>query len=110
MDFVTDLPQSRNQCDLIWVIVDRMTKSTHFLPVRTGYSAEDYAKLYLAEIVKLHGAPISIIFYGTPFSLYFWKSFHKGLGNNVCLNTAFHPQLDGQAKRTIQTLEAMFRG
>ncbi len=62
MDFVTDLPLSQNQYDLIWVIVDRMTKFAQFLQVRTTLSAEDYAKLYLQEIVKLLGVPISIIY------------------------------------------------
>ena len=51
MDFITDIPRSRNQCDSIWVIIDRMTKSSHFFPIRTNYSVKDYAKLYLAEIV-----------------------------------------------------------
>ncbi|KAH0784113.1 hypothetical protein KY290_003711 [Solanum tuberosum] len=61
MDFITGLPRSRRQHDSIWVIVDRMTNSAHFLPVKTTHSAEDYAKLYIQEIVRLHGVPISII-------------------------------------------------
>ena len=61
MDFVVELPKSKRHFDSIWVIVDRMTKSAHFLPVKTSYSAEDYAKLYIREMVKLHGVPLSII-------------------------------------------------
>ncbi|XP_059290768.1 uncharacterized protein LOC132044298 [Lycium ferocissimum] len=61
MDFITGLPHSRRKFDSIWVIVDRLTKSARFLPVRTTYAAEDYAKLYLKEIVRLHGIPVSII-------------------------------------------------
>ena len=61
MDFITGLPRTRRQHDSIWVIVDRMTKSSRFLAVKTTYSAEDYAKLYLTEIVRLHGVPLSII-------------------------------------------------
>lgn len=69
----------------------RMIKSTHFLPVRTSYSAKDFSKLYLAEIVKLHGSLISIILdYSTPFLSNFWRSFYKYLGTKVCLSTAFH--------------------
>ncbi|KAH0711565.1 hypothetical protein KY289_007524 [Solanum tuberosum] len=110
MDFITGLPRSRRQHDSIWVIVDRMTKSAHFLPVKTTNTAEDYAKLYVQEIVRLHGVPISIISdRGAQFTAQFWKSFQKGLGSKVNLSTAFHPQTDGQAERTIQTLEDMLR-
>ena len=61
MDFITGLPRTSIQHDLIWVIVDRRTKSSRFLAVKTTYSSEDYAKLYLTEIVRLHGVPLSII-------------------------------------------------
>src|SRR5688572_19789078 len=61
MDFVTGLPKVRGGCDSIWVIVDRLTKSAHFIPVKTTYQAEDLAKIYLKEIKSLHGAPNSII-------------------------------------------------
>ena len=60
IDFITGLPCTRRQHDSIWVIVDRMTKSSHFLAVKTTYSAEDYAKLYLTEIVRFHRVPLSI--------------------------------------------------
>jgi len=109
MDFITGLPQSCKQYDSIWVIVDRMTKSAHFLPVKTTHSAEDYAKLYFQEVVRLHGVPVSIISDRVSFTAQFWKSFQKGLGSNVNLSTAFHPETDGQAERTIQTLEDMLR-
>ncbi|KAH0728078.1 hypothetical protein KY284_003943 [Solanum tuberosum] len=110
MDFITGLPKSRRQHDSIWVIVDKMTKSAHFLPVRTTLSAEDYAKLYIQEIVRLYGVPISIISNrGAQFTAQFWKSFQKGLGSKVNLSTTFHSQIDGQAECTIQTLEDMLR-
>ncbi|WMV49184.1 hypothetical protein MTR67_042569 [Solanum verrucosum] len=86
MDFITGLLRSRRQHDSIWVIVDRMTKSAHFLPVKTTLSAEYYAKLYIREIVRLHGVPISIISdRGAQFTAQFWKSFQKGLGSKVNL-------------------------
>ena len=111
MDFIICLPKSKRHFDSIWVIVDRMTKSAHFLPVKTSYSAEDYAKLYICEMVKLHGVPLSIISdRGTQFTSHFWKSFQKGLGTKLKLGTAFHPQTDGQAERTIQTLVIDFKG
>ncbi|KAH0697968.1 hypothetical protein KY289_015450 [Solanum tuberosum] len=86
----------------------RVTKSAHFLAVKTTYSAEDYAKLYINEIVRLHGVPLFIISdRGPQFTSHFWKSFQKGLGTQVNLSTTFHPQMDDQAERTIQTLEDM---
>ncbi|XP_075083495.1 uncharacterized protein LOC142167236 [Nicotiana tabacum] len=91
------------------VIVDRLTKSDHFLPVKTTDSVEDYAKLYIQEIVRLHGTPLSIISdRGAQFTTNFWKSFQKGLGTRVNLSTAFHPQANGRAERT-QNLEDMLR-
>jgi len=85
--------------------VDRVTKSVHFLAVRTTDSVEDYAKLYINEIVRLHGVPLSIISDTCPqFTSHFRKSFQNGLGTQVNLSTTFHPQKDGQAEHTIQTL------
>ncbi|WMV14120.1 hypothetical protein MTR67_007505 [Solanum verrucosum] len=109
MYFITSLPRSRRQHDSIWVTADRMTKSTHFLPVKTTHTTEDYAKLYHQEVVRLHSVPDSIITdRGAQFSTQFWKSFQEGLGSKVNL-TIFHTQTDGQEKHTIQTLEAMLR-
>ena len=110
MDFITGLPRTRRQRDSIWVIVDRMIKFSRFLAVKTTYSTEDYAKIYLTEIVRLHGVPLSIISdRGPQFTSHLWKSFQKGLGTQVNLSTAFHPQTDGQAERTVQTLADMLR-
>ncbi|KAH0647574.1 hypothetical protein KY285_032822 [Solanum tuberosum] len=110
MDFITGLPRTRRQYDSIWVIVDKVTKSPHFLAVKNTNSAEDYAKLYINEVVRFHGVPLSIISDTSPqFTSHFCKSFQKGLGTQVNLSTAFHPQTDGQAERTIQTLEDMLR-
>ncbi|WMV37194.1 hypothetical protein MTR67_030579 [Solanum verrucosum] len=96
MDFITGLPRTRRQHDSIWVIVDRVTKSSHFLEVKTTYSTEDYAKLYINEIVRLRGVPLSIISdRGPKFTCHFWKSFQKGLGTQVNLSTSFHPQTNG---------------
>jgi len=61
MDFVVGLPRTRRQHDSIWVIMDRLTKSAHFIPVNSTYRAEDYARLYIDEIVRWHGIPLSII-------------------------------------------------
>ncbi|PHT28943.1 hypothetical protein CQW23_31467 [Capsicum baccatum] len=110
MDFNTRRSRSRNQYDSIWVIVDRLTKSTHFLPVRTNYSEEVYAKIYIEDIDRLHGAPVSIISdRGTQSSFQFWRPFQKGLGTQVNFSTTFHSQTDSQDERTIQTLKDMLR-
>ena len=72
MDFVVGLPRTRRQHDSIWVIVDRLTKSAHFIPVKSTYRAEDYARLYIDEIVRWHGIPLSIISdRGAQFTLHF---------------------------------------
>ncbi|WMV57905.1 hypothetical protein MTR67_051290 [Solanum verrucosum] len=86
------------QHDFIWVIVDRVTKSTHFLDVKTTDLVEDYAKLYINEILRLHGVPVSIISdRGPQFTSHFWKLFQKGFGTQVNLSTPFPPQTNGQA-------------
>ena len=109
MDFITRLLRSHGQHDSIWEIIGRMTKSTHF-SIKTTHLAEDYAKLYIQEVVRLYGVLLSIISdWDAQFTAWFWKFFHKGLGSKVNLCTDFHSQMDGQSKRTIQTLEDMLR-
>ena len=91
-------------------MVDRMTKFSRFLAVKTTYSAKEYAMFYLTEIVRMHEVPLSIISdRGPQFTSHFWKSFQKFLGTQVNLSTSFHPQTNGQAERTIQTLEDILR-
>ena len=110
MDFVMGLPKTLKGYNSIWVIVDRLTKSAHFLPVKNTYKMEQYAKLYVQEIVRLHGIPLSIVSDRDPkFTSTFWKSLHKAMGTRLRFSTAFHPQTDGQSERTIQTLEDMLR-
>ena len=111
MDFFVGFPKCNRGFDSIWVIVDRLTKYAHFLPVIVTYNTDRYAKLYLAEIVKLHGVPISIFSDRDPkFTSRFWRSLQTALGTSLKFSTAFHPQTDGQSERTIQTLEDMLRG
>ena len=110
MDFVVGLPKTLGKFDSIWVIVDRLTKSAHFIPVKVTYNAEKLAKLYISKVVRLHGVPLSIISdRGTQFTSKFWKTLHAELGTRLDLSTAFHPQTDGQSERTIQVLEDMLR-
>ena len=110
MDFVVGLPKTMGKYDSIWLIVDRLTKSAHFIPVKVTYNAEKLAKIYISEIVRLHGVPLSIISdRGTQFTSKFWKILHAELGTRLDLSTAFHPQTDDQSERTIQVLEDMLR-
>ena len=101
MDFIVGLPRTRRQYDSIWMILDRLTKSTHFFPIKTTYS-----RIFIYEIVCCHGIPLCIISdWGAQFISILWKSFQEGLGTKVKLSTAFNPQTDAQAECTIQTLE-----
>ncbi|KAJ9552808.1 LOW QUALITY PROTEIN: hypothetical protein OSB04_016853 [Centaurea solstitialis] len=110
MDFVTMLPKTKKGHDTIWVIVDRLTKSAHFLPIKETYSIDKLAQPYVGEIVMRHGVPISIISdRDSRFTSRFWQSLQATLGTRVDLSTAYHPQTDGQTERTIQTLEDMLR-
>ncbi|GJY50499.1 putative reverse transcriptase domain-containing protein [Tanacetum coccineum] len=97
MDFVTKLPRTSSAHDTIWVIVDRLTKSTHFLLMREDYKKERLARLYLNEIVARHGVPISIISdRDSRFTSRFWQSMQEALGTRLDMSTAYHPQTDGQ--------------
>ncbi|GJY69869.1 putative reverse transcriptase domain-containing protein, partial [Tanacetum coccineum] len=108
MDFVTKLPKSSQGYDTIWVIVDRLTKSAIFMPMRETDPMDKLARMYLKEVVTKHGIPVSIICDRDPrFASNFWRSLQKALG--LDMSTAYHPQTDGQSERTIQTLEDMLR-
>ncbi|KAG8493033.1 hypothetical protein CXB51_010398 [Gossypium anomalum] len=104
------LPLTPGKKDAIWIIVDRLTKSAHFIPVRTDYSLNKLAELYIREIVRLHGIPLSIILDRDPrFTSRFWQKLQDALGTKLNFSTAFHPQTDGQSERIIQILEDMLR-
>ncbi|GJX17158.1 putative reverse transcriptase domain-containing protein [Tanacetum coccineum] len=109
-DFVTKLPRTSSGHDIIWVIMDRLTKSAHFLPMREDYKMDRLARLYLNEIVARHGVPISIISdHDSRFTSRFWQSMQEALGTRLDMSMAYHPQTDGQSERTIQTLKDMLR-
>ena len=110
MDFVTGLPKTSKKNDSIWVIVDRLTKSAHFLPVRTTFTVENLTKIYIAEIVRLHGIPSSIISDRDPkFTSHFFFFLHKALRTRLNMSSAYHPQTDGQTERTNQSMEDLLR-
>ena len=110
MDFITGLPRSNRGHDSIWVIVDRLTKVAHFIPVNTTYRGHQLADLYISRIVSLHGVPKKIVSdRGTQFTSRFWKSLHEALGTKLAFSTTYHPQTDGQTERVNQILEDMLR-
>ncbi|TYK05232.1 pol protein [Cucumis melo var. makuwa] len=110
MDFITGLPRTLKGYTVIWVVVDRLTKSAHFVPGKSTYTASKWGQLYKAEIVRLHGVPVSIVSdRDARFTSKFWKGLQLALGTRLDFSTAFHPQTDGQTERLNQVLEGMLR-
>ena len=110
MDLVTHLPQTVRKHDAIWVIVDRLTKSAHFLVVWMTFTLAEFCSLYIREIVRLHGVPVYMVSDRDPrFTTHFWKSFQRAMGTQLMMSTAFHTQNDGQSEMTIQVSEDMLR-
>jgi hypothetical protein len=92
MDFIVGLPRTQKGNDTIWVIVDRLTKVAHFIPMKTTFEMHKLAELCIDNIMKLHGAPKSIVSdRGTQFTAKFWRSLHKAMGTDLHYSFAFHP-------------------
>jgi hypothetical protein len=103
---VSGLPRASSSQDVVWVVVDRLTKTTHFLPIMMTYSMDKLAELYIKEIIRLHGILVSIVSDQDPrFTSRFWRSLQEAPGTKLTFSTAFHPQTE----RAIQTLEDMLR-
>ena len=93
MDFVTHLPQTSRGHDTVWVIVDKITKSTHFLVVRMTFTLKEFFRLYLWEIVRLHGVPVSIVSDWDPrVTNHFWRSFQRVMGIQLMMAQLFIPR------------------
>ena len=110
MDFVTGFPKSKHGNDAIFVVIDKLTKVAHFLPIKESITAAQLAELYTSRIVSLHGI-LQVISSdrGNIFTSKFWDSFQKAMGTNIRFSTAFHPQTSGQVERVNQILEDMLR-
>ncbi|KAA3465923.1 DNA/RNA polymerases superfamily protein [Gossypium australe] len=110
IDFVSGLPLTPKRKDEVWVVIDRLTKSAHFIPVRIDYSLDKLADLYMSEIVRLHGVPLSIISdRDSRFTSRFWKKLQEALGTKLSFSTAFHPQTDGfQSSLKMAPYEALY--
>jgi hypothetical protein len=110
MDFIVGLPRIAKGYDSIWVIIDRLTKIAHFLPVKTDHPVAIYAQLYIAHVLSLHGIPKTIMSdHGPQFVSKFWEELHKSLGTKLLHSSAYHPQTSGQTERVNQLLEDMLR-
>ncbi|KAL0561655.1 hypothetical protein IC582_002095 [Cucumis melo] len=110
MDFLFGLPRTPSGYDRIWVIVDRLTKTACFTPVKVTFRLDKLAKLYLERIVSQYGVPVSIVSdRDSIFTSKFWPRLQNALGIKLHFSIAFHPQTDGQSERTIQTFEDMLR-
>ncbi|TYH01282.1 hypothetical protein ES288_A09G045800v1 [Gossypium darwinii] len=108
MDFVSGFPLSSTKKDAIWVVVDRLKKSSHFILVHTDFSLDKLAELYISEVVRLHGVPLSIVSDRDPrFTSRFWKKLQEAFSLKLHFSTVFHLQMDGQSERVIQILEDM---
>ena len=91
MDFVTHFPRTQRRHDAVWVIMYPLIKLAHFLAVWMTFTVEEFYQLYIREIVRLHGVPVSIISDRDPrFTAHFWKSFQKAMGTQLTMSTMFH--------------------
>jgi transposase InsO family protein len=110
MDFIVGLSRTTKGYDSIWVIIDRLTKIAHFLPVKTDHPVTVYAQLYIARILSLQGILKTIVSdRGPQFVSKLWEELHKYLGTKLLHSSAYHPQTSGQTERVNQILEDMLR-
>jgi hypothetical protein len=92
MDFIVGLPRTQVVYDSIWVIVDRLTKVAHFIPVKTTYSSAKLAELYMSRIVCLHGVPKKIVSdRGSQYTSKFWENLHESMDTKLNFSSAYHP-------------------
>ena len=110
MDFIVQLPLTKQGHDAIVVFVDRLTKRAHFQAMHTSATAPEVAKIFFSVVFKNHGLPRVIISdRDAKFTSHFWQALFKQLGTKTAMSTAFHPQTDGQTERLNRTLEEMLR-
>jgi hypothetical protein len=96
MDFITGFPRTSKQHDSIMVVVDKLTKAAHFIPLKTTHRAAYVADIFLKEVARLHGIPKTIVFDRDPkFTSNFWKGLFKGFRMNLNFSTTYHPESDG---------------
>jgi hypothetical protein len=110
VEFITRLPQSTKQNDAIMVVVDKLSKYAHFIPIKSTCKAIDIANIFMKEIFRMHGMPKKIVSdQDTKFTSSFWKSLMAGFETKLLFNIAYHPQTDGKTERVNQIVEDMLR-
>eukprot|EP00253_Pinus_taeda_P006100 PITA_06100 len=110
MDFITGLPRTRKNNDSIMVVVDKLSKAAHFIPVQSTFRAAQIAHIFMQNVFRLHGLPKTIISdRDVKFTSAFWKTLFTDLGTQLNFSTAYHPQTDGQMERVNQVVEDMLR-
>jgi hypothetical protein len=108
--FIVGLPKIQSGYDSIWVIVDRLSKVVHFIPIKTTYKGSKLVELYIARIVCLHGVPKKIVSNrGTQFTSKFWEKLHESMDTKLKFSSTYHPQTDGYTERVNQILEDILR-
>ena len=99
LDLITGFPLTLRQHDSIMVLVEKLRKSTHFIPVNSNYKAANVAEILLKEIFQLHGVPKMVIYYrDSKFTSKFWKSLFTGLETKINFSTSYHSETNGQTK------------
>jgi transposase InsO family protein len=110
MDFVVGLSLTSHRHNSILVIVDKLTKSAHFIPVRDTYDVTDVERVFVSEVIRLYEIPKKIISdRDSRFTSRFWTSLQSALGTRLKLSIAYHPKIDGQTERVNQVMEDMLR-
>jgi hypothetical protein len=110
MDFIIGLPKSAKQNDAIMVVVEKLSKSSHFVPVKSTCKEIDISNLFMKGIFRLHGMPREIVSdRDTKFTSRFWKSLMDGFGTKLLFSTSYHPETNGQTERVNYILEDMLR-
>jgi hypothetical protein len=110
MDFITGLPRMNKKHDSIMVVVEKLTKAAHFVPVKTTHTTTNIAEIFMKEIARLHGIPRTIVSdRDTKFTSNFWRGLFKGFGTNLNFSTTYHPQTDGKTERVNRIIEDMLR-
>jgi hypothetical protein len=110
MDFITGFPKTIKKHDAIMVVVDKLSKEAHFIPIKSTFKAIDVVDVFMKDIFRLHGIPKTIISdRDAKFTLNLWKGLFVGLGMQLAFNMTYHPQTDGQTERVNRVLEDMLR-
>jgi hypothetical protein len=110
LDFITGLHKTQKQNDSIMVVIDKLSKYAHFIPVKSTYKEINIAEIFMKEIFRLHGIPEMMISdRDVKFTSTFWKELFAGLDTNLNFNTSYHPQTDGKTERTNHIVEDMLR-